>query len=173
MRKGMKWLVLALNLLAAKAALGVGEGDTAPDFTLPVLAEDPARSLSLSETDGKVRYIDFWASWCAPCRVSIPQIIALQEELGGPRFEVIAINVDERVGDALDFLVRYPMNYVNLSDPQGDTAAAYALAGMPMSYVVDAEGRVTMAHVGFNRGDMETIRSHILALLGTQPAEDP
>ena len=164
-------LALVLSLLLAVGASGVEMGDVAPDFTLPVLGTESQRALS--DSNGKVRYIDFWASWCPPCRVSIPEIVALQEELGGDRFEVIGVNVDERLEDALDFVEQYPMNYVNLSDPQGRTAETYALLGMPMSFVIDAEGRVTLVHVGFRRGDMEPIRAHIVELLDRLPAQSP
>lgn len=153
-----------VNLLLAGPAFAVAEGDMAPDFLLPVLGGESVRSLSAS--DAKVRYIDFWASWCPPCRVSVPEIVTLQEELGGSRFEVIAINVDERISDAIRFMERYPMNYDVVSDPQGTTASAYALRGMPTSFVVDSEGRVTLVHVGFRRGDMKAIRAHIVELLG-------
>ena len=163
MRAAPKALLLALNLMLADTASGVTVGDMAPAFLLPVLGGETATSLSASH--GKVRYIDFWASWCPPCRVSVPEIVALQQELGGARFEVIAINVDERVDDALKFLERYPMNYEVLSDPRGATAAAYDLPGMPTSFVVDPEGRVTLVHVGFRRGDMKAIRAHIVELL--------
>ena len=163
MRAAPKAFVLALNLLLANPASGVAEGDMAPGFELPVLGGETTKSLSASH--GKVRYIDFWASWCPPCRVSVPEIVALQRDLGGSRFEVIAINVDERLDDALRFLEHYPMNYDVLSDPQGATAAAYALPGMPTSFVVDPEGRVTLVHVGFRRGDMQAIRAHIVELL--------
>ncbi len=164
-------MAFALNLLLAEVALAVTAGDMAPDFTLPVLGRESDRSLS--DSHGKVRYVDFWASWCPPCRVSIPEIIALQEEFAGDRFEVIAINVDERTEDALKFVERYTMNYFNLSDPQGNIAEAYALRGMPVSFVIDPEGRVTMVHVGFRRGDMEGIRAHIVELLGRVPSEEP
>ena len=163
---GIKSCLLALGLLLAQPASGVTEGDIAPDFNLPVLGGETTRSLSASH--GKVRYIDFWASWCPPCRVSVPEIVALQEALGGPRFEVIAINVDERVDDALRFVEHYPVNYVVLSDPTGRTASDYALPGMPTSFVLDPQGRVTLVHVGFRPGDMEAIRAHIDALLGRQ-----
>lgn len=171
MRTWLKSFTLALGLLLAGTALGVAEGELAPDFLLPVLGGDTTKSLSASH--GKVRYIDFWASWCPPCRVSIPEIVALQDELGGSRFEVVGINVDERIDDAMRFLGRYPTNYDNLSDPQGTTAKAYALPGMPTSFVVDPEGRVTLVHVGFKRGDMKAIRAHIAALLDRNRAESP
>ena len=171
MRSELKLLVFALNLLFAHTAFAVSEGELAPHFSLPVLGGDSMRSLS--ESHGKVRYIDFWASWCAPCRVSIPQIVALQEELGGNLFEVIAINVDEQVDDAVDFLKYYPVNYENLSDPTGTIAEAYALRGMPMSFVINPEGRVTLVHKGFKRGDMQAIRVHIVELLHQHRTERP
>lgn len=168
---GITTLVMALILLVAVPAAAVDEGDMAPEFTLPVLGGDD--SVSLSDSRGKVRYIDFWASWCPPCRVSIPLIVALQEELGGESFEVIAINIDERVENALRFSESYAMNYVNLSDPEGEVAETYDLLAVPMSYVVDREGRVTLAHAGFKRGDMADIRAHILGQLGRDAAGDP
>lgn len=164
MRASSKSCILTLSLLLAPTAWGLDEGDMAPDFLLPSLAGESTKSLSASH--GKVRYIDFWASWCPPCRVSVPEIAALHEELGDDRFEVIAINVDERVADAIAFLKRYPMPYEVLSDPQGRIAAAWSLPGMPTSFVIDHEGRVTLVHVGFKRGDMKAIRAHILELLG-------
>ena len=163
MRAAPKAFVLALSLLLANPAFGVAEGDMAPGFELPVLGGETTKSLSASH--GKVRYIDFWASWCPPCRVSVPEIVALQRDLGGSRFEVIAINVDERIDDAVRFMEHHPMNYDVLSDPQGATAAAYALPGMPTSFVIDPEGRVTLVHVGFRPGDMRAIRAHIAELL--------
>ena len=156
--------IVAWSLSYAGTALAISEGDMAPDFSLPVLGGGPSKSLS--GTHGKVRYLDFWASWCAPCRVSIPEMIGLQDELGRQHFEVIAINVDEHVDEALRFLDRYPVNYDNLSDPEGMTAEAYALPGMPTSFVINPEGRVTLVHSGFKPGDMTAIRAHIVALLG-------
>ena len=163
MRAAPKALLLALSLLLATPAASVTEGDIAPEFELPVLGGETTRTLSASH--GKVRYIDFWASWCPPCRVSVPEIVSLHQELGGSRFEVIAINVDERIDDALTLMERYPMNYDVLSDPKGATASAYALPGMPTSFVVDPEGRVTLVHVGFRPGDMQAIRAHIVEVL--------
>ena len=170
MKTLLKPFVIAANLLVSGVAFAVTVGDLAPGFVLPVLGSESTRSLS--ESHGKVRYLDFWASWCPPCLVSVPAIVALQEELGGERFEVIAINVDERPGDAMRFLERHPTNYDSLSDPQGETAEAYALLGMPTSFVLDPEGRVTLVHVGFRRGDMKAIRAHIVALLDRHSVRD-
>ena len=152
------------------AASAVSEGDLAPDFTLPTLNGQESKSLSASQ--GKIRYLDFWASWCIACRVSIPDMIILQQELGKERFKVIAISVDEWIDDATKFLSRYSMNYDNLSDPQGEIAEAYGLLAMPTSFVIDPEGWITLVHQGFKPGDMTAIRAHIDELLSLQPAEE-
>ncbi|MDE0364504.1 MAG: TlpA disulfide reductase family protein [Gammaproteobacteria bacterium] len=163
-------LILSLSILFIDAASAVSEGDLAPDFTLPTLNGQESKSLSASQ--GKIRYLDFWASWCIACRVSIPDMIVLQQELGKERFKVIAISVDEWIDDATKFLSRYSMNYDNLSDPQGEIAEAYGLLAMPTSFVIDPEGWITLVHQGFKPGDMTAIRAHIDELLSLQPAEE-
>ena len=171
MRALLLSLILSLSILITNAASGVSEGDLAPDFTLPILGGEERKSLSASH--GMVRYLDFWASWCIACRVSIPEMIVLQQELGGKHFKVIAISVDEWIDDATSFLNRYSVNYDNLSDPQGEIAEAYGLQAMPASFVIDPEGRVTLVHLGFKPGDMKAIRAHIVELLSMQPVEPP
>ena len=150
-------------VLAVSPAWCVDVGDLAPAFDLPVLAGDSTHSLSSGR--GKIRYVDFWASWCPPCRASLAETDTLVEELDAERFEVIGISVDERPEDAVRFLRRHRVHYTNLSDPDGAIAEAYDLPGMPTSFVVDPEGRVTMVHVGFKSGDIRIIRAHIVELL--------
>lgn len=171
MRALLLSLILSLNILISAAASAVSEGDLAPDFTLPILGGAEHKSLSASH--GKVRYLDFWASWCLACRVSIPEMIVLQQELGEERLEVITVSVDEWIDDATRFLSHYSVNYDNLSDPQGAVAEAYGLLAMPTSFVIDPEGRITLVHQGFKPGDMKAIRAHIVELLGRQPEEPP
>lgn len=159
--------LLAIFTLCGASALtqAAQEGDMAPAFSLPTL--DQSNEISLHATNGKIRYLDFWASWCAPCRVSLPQIVALQEDLGGEHFEVIAINVDEDLAAAERFLKRYPVNYTVLSDADGDISARYELPGMPTSFVLNETGEITLRHIGFKQGDMAAIRQHIESLLVT------
>ena len=171
MRALLLSVILSLSILFTAAASAVSEGDLAPDFTLPTL--DGQESKALSASHGKVRYLDFWASWCIACRVSIPEMIVMQQELGEERLAVIAISVDEWIDDATRFLSRYSVNYDNLSDPHGKIAEAYGLLAMPTSFVIDPEGRITLIHQGFKPGDMTAIRAHIDELLGLQPADQP
>lgn len=159
----MKILTLASLLFWSVTATALSEGEAAPSFSLPILGK--LQKVSLSELRGKIVYLDFWASWCGPCRISLPQIVVLQEELGSDQFEVIAVNLDEDQEKGSRFLKRFPVNYTVLSDPTGQVAEVYQLPGMPSSFVIDRAGIITLTHTGFKQGDMTIIRNHIKWLL--------
>ena len=156
-------LVTALCLPAWVQA-GVAVGEAAPEVTLPQLPGEDA--VSLSSLRGKVVYLDFWASWCGPCRVSFPQLEALRAELGGQGFEVYAINVDEVEDDALRFLAELPVNYLVVRDGSGATPQAWGILGMPTGYLIDRQGVVRKVHQGYKKSDGERLRAEIVELLG-------
>ena len=143
--------------------LALSEGSLAPEFRLPIF--DQAEVIESSEYLGKVIYLDFWASWCGPCQISVPKLIELQAELNSDQFEVVAINVDEEPSRARRFLQRFDINYTVLADPAGSIAARYELKGMPTAFIIDQQGRITKIHTGFRRGDMLEIRNEINGLL--------
>lgn len=159
----MKIPVLAVLYLWSMTATALSEGDLAPPFSLPILGT--SQLVELADFNGKILYLDFWASWCGPCRISLPKIVELQAELGSDQFEVIAINLDENQDNGTRFLRRFPVNYTVLSDPQGEVAEAYQLPGMPTSFIVGRTGKISLKHVGFKQGDMAMIRSRIQELL--------
>lgn len=136
----------------------------APDFDLPLIANGEGH-LTLADLRGKVTYIDFWASWCGPCRLSLPALNGLQQTFSAEDFSVIAVSVDVVEEDALDFLARYPVTYPVLIDTEGDVAKAFAVNGMPSGYLLDPHGVVRDVHVGFKRGDETTIADAIRALI--------
>ena len=155
-------------LLFPSPALAVATGDTAPDFTLPPLrTSDGSSAISLTAFRGKVVYVDFWASWCAPCLVSIPLLNEMRERYvaEGKAFEVLAVNVDSEPEDGIEFLLDEPLSYPVVSDPEGTTPALYSVPGMPTSYLVDGEGRVRLVHTGFKRSDIELIEAEVGKLL--------
>lgn len=161
-------LLLCLLLLSPLAALAVDTGEAAPDFTLPPLrSEDGTADISLADFRGKVVYVDFWASWCPPCLVSIPLLDELRNRLvaAGEPFEVLAINVDSDPADGIEFLLDEPVKYIALRDPAGTTPALYQVPGMPTSYLVDARGRVRLVHTGFKRSDIRKIEAEVSKLL--------
>jgi len=163
-----KALLLLLTAFAAVPALAVEVGAAAPPIEGPGLVD--ARPVSLAALRGRVVLVDFWASWCGPCKVSLPEMNALRQELiamgYGPRFEVIAVNVDEEPKAALKFLSRHPVTYPLVSDPRGRLPAAYQLPTMPSSYLVGADGRIVQVHSGYKPGDAGKLKAEILRLLG-------
>jgi len=159
----VKTLKLLIFFFWSSTSLALSQGDEAPAFSLPLLGDSV--SVELNKLRGKVIYLDFWASWCGPCRISLPQIDELQRSLGSDKFEVLAINLDEKPDNAIRFLKRFPVSYTVLSDPTGKVAEAYQLPGMPSSFIIDQSGRISMSHTGFKKGDIKQIRNHIEKLL--------
>ncbi|MFT4862883.1 MAG: cytochrome c biogenesis protein CcmG/thiol:disulfide interchange protein DsbE [Pseudohongiellaceae bacterium] len=157
-------IVGAISLSTALSAFAVEEGDSAPDFSLPsIVAGQPA--ISMSELRGKTVYVDFWASWCAPCLKSLPLYNEMYKKYQDQGFEVVAINVDNPVEDGLDFLIDTPLDFLIPSDPDGETAELFQVIGMPTSYLISPDGTVELVHMGFRNGDMEIIESAIEKVL--------
>jgi thiol-disulfide isomerase/thioredoxin len=133
--------------------------------TCPATIGDEKTPLDLQQYQGKVLYLDFWATWCPPCKKSMPFLNALRNELLEQGFEIIAINVDEKPEDALSFLQQYPVDYVMAMDPSGQCPELYDVMAMPSAYFIDRQGKVRYIHLGFRERDEKEIRHHILELL--------
>lgn len=155
-----------LGLFALPAAAGVQVGQSAPPISLPLIATGTPEVLTLDALRGKVVYLDFWASWCGPCRVSFPQLEALREELGPQGFEVLAVNVDEFEPDALRFLEDVSVTYPVVRDGDGVTPAIYGILGMPTGYLIDRAGTIRLIHQGYRKSDGAALREEIIELLG-------
>lgn len=163
-RAALRGLAVFLALLGwGTAAQSLETGERAPAFRMPSLSS--GSEISLDASRGRVIYLDFWASWCAPCATSLPLLDALQEELGPQGFTVLAVNVDRDPEKARRFLERHPVRYPSASDPEGRLPALYGVPTMPTSYLIDRKGTVRLVHRGFRRSDLETLRREIHALL--------
>lgn len=156
-------LMLVLGLAFASTSVAIEKGQAAPNFRLPLL--DSKKKVSLKQYRGKVVYVDFWASWCGPCRQSLPLLTKLRTEMKKQPFEVLAINLDEETAAAKGFLREYPVNYPVLLDPEGQVASQYQLPGMPTSFILDKRGRIQHVHVGFKPQDIDKIRQQVKSLL--------
>ncbi len=166
--RAMLELLLVGVLLAGGPRTTLAEASVmAPMFSLPALQGGEA--VSLEQFRGKVVYLDFWASWCGPCRQSLPMLDALRAEIGNDRFEVVAINLDEKPEQGLAFLAQFPVRYPVLFDAPKQTPRDYQLQGMPSAFLIDAQGYIRLAHTGFKPADIEPLRAAVLQLIATHP----
>ncbi|HBC57462.1 MAG TPA: redoxin [Gammaproteobacteria bacterium] len=158
-------LATAVVMLSVSVAPvhAVSTGEPAPSIILPHLQSK--QLVDLEQYKGKVVYLDFWASWCGTCRISMPQIEQLHQDLKSRGFEVVGINVDQDPEAGRAFLAEHPVSFATLSDPKGVTPQKFELIGMPTSYLIDAQGLVRLVHQGFRQGDVEHLRHEIEELL--------
>ena len=156
-------LVFSAVVLAAPAALAVAVGEAAPSFALPDAA---GGNVELDKLRGSVVYVDFWASWCAPCRRSFPWMNEMERKYGPKGFKIIAINVDKKREDAEKFLKVTPAEFTVVYDPAGKAPASWQVKAMPSSYLVDASGKVVLVETGFKDERKGEAEERIRALLG-------
>jgi thiol-disulfide isomerase/thioredoxin len=119
-------------------------------------------SLDLKAYRGQVVVVDFWASWCTPCRRSIPWLNQMRARYAERGLVVIGVNVDKDAQDAARFMREVPIDFEVVYDPDGTLAARYAVEGMPSSYVYSRDGELCARHIGFQNSK----RSEYEALLG-------
>lgn len=135
--------------------------------------ETAAHQIDLRQYRGQVVYLDFWATWCPPCKKSMPFLNALRNELNPQGFEIVAVSVDENIEDARRFLQKFPVDYVVASDPDGHCPREYDVKAMPSAYLIDREGIIRYVHLGFRESDEEEIRSQVLQLLAENQTDRP
>jgi cytochrome c biogenesis protein CcmG, thiol:disulfide interchange protein DsbE len=128
----------------------------APDFRLSGVKSE----VKLSAYRGKVVYVDFWASWCGPCRKSFPWMNEMQEKYGN-KIKIIAVNLDQDRAEADKFLQQNPPKFTIAFDPEGKTAETYKVKAMPSSYLIDSSGRLVSSHAGFRVQDKDELEKLI------------
>ena len=153
--------VAVLILSAGSYASGQLAGLEGVDFA-------SGRRIELGSYVGEVVYLDFWASWCAPCRESLPFMEELHQRYGEHGLRIVAVNVDENKADAKEFLKRHPISYLNLYDPKGKIGKQLKVRRMPTAFLVDRDGTILFRHVGFDKRYSEKLRLAIVALLDTE-----
>ncbi len=159
-----RWVCFVFILACSNLAFGSQQQPRpAPEFNLPTLTDKSM--VSLSSLRDKVVYVDFWASWCGPCRKSFPELNKLYSKLKDDGFEIAAINVDSKEKDAKKFLSKYPVDYLTLYDAEQKTPELYAVQGMPSGYLIDKSGNVRYLHKGFKKKDIPKIEAEIRKLL--------
>ena len=160
----MRVLACALALAFAPCVLAVEAGATAPELAVARL-DEPAQPLSLASLRGSVVYVDFWASWCVPCRLSMPALDALYKQNRARGFAVVGVNKDVSAADARRFLVKVPVTFALATDAQDAAARAFDVKAMPSGYLIDRKGVVRKVHRGFTAETAETLAREVDALL--------
>lgn len=158
-----KITALALACVAGTYAHAADVGSAAPSYSLAT-ASGKVDSASVK---GKLVYVDFWASWCVPCKQSFPWMNEMQAKYGDRGLHVLAINVDAKQADADKFLAQVPAKFQVAFDPTGQTPKQFAVKAMPSSYLVDGDGRVVYVHAGFRESDQKAMEAAIVAALDT------
>jgi peroxiredoxin len=145
------WAVLLVAVFSASGCskeheLPAVEGNLAPDFTLKDLS---GRSVQLSSLKGKVVLVNFWATWCPPCREEIPSMVRLNQAMQGKAFQMLAVSIDEGGKDAVaSFFKKGGVTLPALLDSDGKVARRYGTTGVPETFVVDAKGVIMKKVIG-------------------------
>jgi len=152
---------LCLTLVTITGFADVGK---APEIHLPAIDGE----VDLAKLEGKVVYLDFWASWCDPCRDSFPWMAEMKEKYGTQGLEIVAVNLDKERALADKFLNNLNVNFVVAFDASGESAEKYGLRGMPGSYLIGRDGNIQASHLGFNDKDKAKLEAAIRVLLQQQ-----
>ena len=156
---GLVFIVALFSSLTVGAAQVKGP---APDFTLP---SKNGENVRLQEQLGNVVLVNFWASWCGPCREELPHMEKLQQEFEDLGFTILAVNTDEDPNKANLLLDDIPVTFPVLFDQDDKTSQLYQVKAMPTTVIVDRDGNQRLLHYGYKSGDEVKYRKVIKALL--------
>ena len=154
--------LLLAGLAYAASTHAATPGSPAPPFALPTASGD---TVSLTALRGRVVYVDFWASWCTPCRRSFPWMNRLQARYGNEGLTVVGVNVDKRRADAGRFLADTPAAFTVVYDGAGATPTAFDVKAMPSAYLIDRHGVVAHVEEGFHDDRRADVEARVRALL--------
>lgn len=161
-RRAFSALLLLTGLLFAVPVAAIGVGTIAPEIGASDLS---GRAVSMASLKGKVVMVDFWASWCAPCKQELPVLDALYKKYRGKGFEIIGVNQDESAESARKFLSSQPLSFPIVHDRGRAVANRYAPSKMPSSFLIDRKGIVRYVHGGFKSDDRPKLEAQISELL--------
>ena len=143
--------------------------DTKAAPTCALYTMDNKQSINLQDYQGKVVYLDFWASWCGPCLESFPFMNKLHSDLNAQGLEVVAVNLDEDKADGQAFLAKHQAKFTVIADADQQCAKQFALKAMPSTYLIDRKGNIRATHLGFRPGEAEEFRKTLESLLQEAP----
>jgi peroxiredoxin len=147
----------------AKQPKVAASGNLAPDFAV---ADIDGKKLTLSDYKGKVVLLDFWATWCTPCRAEIPQFVEMQQKYGPQGFQVIGISMDDDAKPVRDFYQKLNMNYPVAVGDDKLAQSFGGVLGLPVNFIIDREGRIHAKYLGAT--DVSVIEKAVSDLLAAR-----
>ena len=151
-----------LSLVLTSPGAQAVPGGAAPDFTLKSLAGD---NVKLSELRGQVVLINFWASWCGPCRQEMPRLDDLYQQYGELGFTLLGVNVEQDSAEAQRMLHDTPVTFPILFDSKNEVSKLYDVVAMPSTVIVDRDGNVRFVHKGYQPGYEDEYQTQIRTLV--------
>ena len=127
--------------------------------------------IDLNEFRGKVVMLDFWASWCVPCRRSFPWMNSMHQKYAERGLVIVAVNVDKKTAEAEKFLEAYPAEFRIAYDPDASLAREYGVETMPSTFIIGRDGQVASRHFGFKVKRQEEYEAAILTALEIESSE--
>jgi peroxiredoxin len=159
----MRGTVAAIAIALSSPAAALDAGAPAPTVSMAPL--EGGKALSLADLKGQVVYVDFWASWCVPCRLSMPALDEIYKRNKARGFAVVGVNKDTSAADARKFLTRVPVSFPLVLDPADAVARGFDVKAMPSGYLVDRKGVVRQVHRGFTPETAAALAREIDSLL--------
>jgi len=151
-----------LTLLLALPALAASSASPAPLFTLDARG---GHAVSLAQYHGQVVMLNFWASWCGPCRQEMPLLESIYKKYRSAGFTLLGVNVEPDSKAADEWLKQTPVSFPILYDRDSKVSKLYDVAGMPSTVIIDRSGRLRMLHRGYKPGDESEYLDSIRALI--------
>jgi thiol-disulfide isomerase/thioredoxin len=161
--------LIAVLLASIPAAYAVEPGQRMPVAPVAAPFEPGSPAVDINAYKGKVLYVDFWASWCVPCRTSMPALEALYRKYNDRGFVVVGVNKDDRITDARRFLDKYPATFPLATDTDEKVVRSFGVAAMPSGYLIDRKGTVRRVHQGFTAETAASLDREVQDLLKAAP----
>ncbi len=159
-------LCLLLMWFAPSIAQALVPGDKPPPIGLP---DQAGNSVDLSKLEGKVVLVDFWASWCGPCKQEMPVLEALHKKYESEGLVIVGVNIDNNDKKMNNFLKATPVTFRRVRDKKLQVVSRYEPSTMPSSYFIGRDGKIRHVHVGFRKNDAGKLEARVKELLAESP----
>ncbi|MEM7436417.1 MAG: TlpA disulfide reductase family protein [Myxococcota bacterium] len=171
------WVSSSLGIAAALSlVLATGDADALAPGDVPPAVDLRDRTgvpVNLESLRGKVVLLDFWASWCGPCKQEMPVLEALHKKYKSQGLVIVGINIDNQQKKMDNFLEANPVTFRQVRDEKLAVASRYEPATMPSSYFIGRDGKIRMVHEGFRKKDIDKLEAMIVTLLAEGGAASP